>query len=230
MKQPLWTTPRFIMIFSLFLFFLFGALLGAIIDEIWGDKQLLQLDQAVSHQIFVNQNPHHQLFFLTITNLGESGALTVMTILIATGLLLDGRKLEAILFVGGFGITGASVYVLKCLTDRIGPVDRILPHEVLGAFPSGHAALSLFFFGFIAYFLSRKVKKLSHGLFIFSGGLFIAGLIGISRVYLNVHWVSDVLGGFALAAAFLSLCIGFLEIEHQHTRHRNKVSAGTRSK
>lgn len=213
MTALLWKKPKFILAFSLFLFCLFGALFGETMDEIWGDKQLLPLDQATSHWMSVNQEPYDRLFFLIITDLSEGGILAALTLLIAAGLWFYRRRLESIVFVGGFGVTGVSVYILKFLTDRARPAGASLLHETSGAFPSGHAALSFFFFGFLAYVLSRKVKKKSYSIFVFTAGLLMAGLIGVSRVYLNVHWVSDVLGGFALAAAFLSLCIGFLEMQ-----------------
>lgn len=213
MTAPLWKKPRFILAFSLFLFCLFGALFGEIMEEIWLDKQLLPLDQATSHLMATNheQEPYDWLFFLGITYMSEGGVLAVLTLLIAAGLWFYRYRSESILFVVGFGVTGVSVAILKFVTDRVRPTGASLLHETSGAFPSGHAALSLFFFGFLAYLLSRMVQKKRHSMLVFTAGLAIAGLIGTSRVYLNVHWVSDVFGGFALSAAFLSLCIGILE-------------------
>ncbi|MDE3017105.1 MAG: phosphatase PAP2 family protein [Pseudomonadota bacterium] len=226
MTTALWKKPKFIMAFSLFLFFLFGALFSEIMDEIWQEKQLLPLDQATSHWMSVNQEPYDRLFFLTITDLSEGGVLAVLTLLITASLWFYRRRVESILFFGGFGVTGVSVAILKFMTDRVRPAGASLLHETSAAFPSGHAALSLFFFGFLAYLLSRRVQKKRYSVLVFAAGLSIAGLIGASRVYLNVHWLSDVLGGFALAAAFLSLCIGFLEMQNLHVYNsRHKVTA-----
>jgi len=208
--------PRFIIVFSLFLACLFGALFFEIMDEIWRDKQLLPLDQATSHWMTVNQEPYDRLFFLTITDLSEGGVLALLTIIIAAGLWFYHYRVESLLFFGGFGGVGVSVAILKFLTNRARPEGAILLHETSGAFPSGHAALSLFFFGFLAYLLSRRIKNKTYGIFVFVAGLSIASLIGTSRIYLNAHWVSDVLGGFTLAAAFLSLCIGLMEIKILH--------------
>lgn len=206
------------MAFSLFLFCLFGVLFSEVMDEIWVDKQLLPIDRATSNWMTINQEHHDRLFFLTITYLSASTVLVVLTPVIAAGLWFCRHKLESVLFFGGIAVTGATVAVLKLLTDRARPAEAALLHETSGAFPSGHAALSLFFFGFLSYLLSRRVRKKSYRTLVFTAGLSIAGLIGASRVYLNIHWVSDVLGGFALAAAFLSLCIGFLEVQNRYAR------------
>ncbi|MDE3016951.1 MAG: phosphatase PAP2 family protein [Pseudomonadota bacterium] len=216
MTTSLWKKPKFIMAFSLSLFCFFDAIFGKILDEIWLEKEFLPLDRSTSHLMAFNhgQEPYDWLFFLTVTYVGE--ALAVLTLLIAAGLWFYRRRMESLLFIGGFGVTGVSIVILKFLTDRVRPAGASLLHETSTSFPSGHAALSLFFFGFLAYLLSRRVRKKRYGVLVFAAGLAIAGLIGASRIYLNVHWLSDVLGGFALAAAFLSLCIGFLEMQNLH--------------
>ena len=220
MTISLWKKPRFILAFSLFLFCLFGASLAQITDEIWREKEFLPFDQVASQWMADNQEPYDRLFFLTMTYAGEGETLALLTLLIGTSLWFYGRRLESILFIGGFSFTGITVFILKLLTDRVRPAMSSLLHETSAAFPSGHAALSLFFFGFLAYLLSRRFQKKRYAILVFAVGLAIAGVIGASRVYLNVHWLSDVLGGFALAAAFLSLCIGFLEMQNQRTTLR----------
>jgi membrane-associated phospholipid phosphatase len=214
MTALLWRRPRFIFAFSLFLFCLFGTFFAKITDEVWLENEFLPLDQVMNRLMATNhlQEPHDWLFFLGITRLAEGSVLAVLLFMAVASLWFYRRKVEAALLLAGFSITGLSVVLFKLLTDRVRPAGAALLNETSGAFPSGHAALSLFFFGFLGYLLSRQTKKKLYSSLVFAAGLSIAGLIGISRVYLNVHWVSDVLAGFALAAAFLSLCIGFMEI------------------
>lgn len=211
MTKHLWTRPRFILVFSLFLFCLFGLLFAETIDEIWVDKKLLVLDHATNHWVTTHQKPYERLFFRIITDLSGSAVLAVFTLFIAGGLWYYRHKTESIIFLSGFITTAAGVTVFKHLMHRARPFGASLV-ETSASFPSSHAAHSLFFFGFLAYLLSRRIHKKSVSFLVFSTGLGIAGLIGISRIYLNMHWVSDVLGGFALSAAILSLCIGFLEM------------------
>ena len=65
---------------------------------------------------------------------------------------------------------------------------------------------------------SNGAHRKAYALSIMLAGVGLAGVIGISRLYLNVHWLSDVLGGFTLAAAYLCLSIGFLET-HKRRAH-----------
>ena len=222
--MPLWKKPRFILAFSLFLFCLFAAGFGKMADEIGREKEFLPLDQSMSHWMAANQEPYDRLFFMTMTYAGEGEVLVPLTLLITGVLWFYGRRLESVLFIGGIGSTAVAVFLLKLLTDRARPALSSLLHETSAAFPSGHAALSLFFFGFLSYLLSRRFQKKRYSLLIFAAGFAIAGLIGTSRIYLNVHWLSDVLGGFALAGAILSLCIGLLEMQNRHVAfHRVRV-------
>lgn len=215
MTVRLWTRPRFIFAFTLFLFFLFTALFFKATDEIWLEQESFFFDAHTS-QLMADNYLHETYdwrFFMAITYLGNGAVLTAVTLLAAGLLRFYRRNIESILFLGGFAMTGISVILFKLMTDRLRPDGASLLQETSGAFPSGHAALSFYFFGFLGYLLSRRAKKKLHRFLIFAASLSLAGLIGISRIYLNVHWVSDVLAGFALAAAFLSLCIGLLETQ-----------------
>ena len=170
---------------------------------------MLPLDLAVSRWMADHQDFSARRFFLTVTYLCTGPVFVALTMLTAAGLWLYRRRLESALFMGGIALTGGAVHILKILTVRVRPEGAALLHETGGSFPSGHAAFSLFFFGFLAYLLSRQVKGRPCRILICAAALLIAGVIGASRIYLNAHWVSDVLGGFVLAAAFLSLFTGF---------------------
>lgn len=213
MTPNLWTRPRFVIAFSLFLFFIFAALFFKTADEVWLEQETFRLDTLV-HQLMVSNHlyaPYDWRFFLAITYLGNGVVLATVTLLVAALLRFYRQSTESALLLCGFAVTSLSVVVFKLMTDRLRPDGASLLNETSGAFPSGHAALSFYFFGFLGYLLARRSKKKSHRFLIFAASLSLAGFIGFSRIYLNVHWVSDVLAGFSLAAAVLSLCIGFLE-------------------
>ena len=77
----------------------------------------------------------------------------------------------------------------------------------LHGFPSAHAFVALVFYGLVVYMLLDTLKNLEKRFYLVVGGSLLTLLIGFSRLYLGVHWFSDVLGGYALAAAWLSLLI-----------------------
>ena len=99
------------------------------------------------------------------------------------------------------------IYVMKMFFERPRPPYPILYREESFSFPSGHATFSFVFYGTLAYFIwltdLPKVWKYIAMTFLVSLSL----AIGFSRVYLHVHYASDVLGGFCLGYSWLFLMI-----------------------
>ena len=101
-------------------------------------------------------------------------------------------------------------YVLKILFSRNRPADINLIVETGFSFPSGHAMISLGIYGFLIYLLlSSDKNKISKIIGTVSLVLLIF-LIGISRIYLGVHYATDVIAGFIISASYLLLFIRFI--------------------
>ena len=95
----------------------------------------------------------------------------------------------------------------KLIFARTRPEDINLINEFGYSFPSGHSMVSLAFYGFFIYIIAHlKIKKNKKILYCSLLALFVL-LIGISRIYLGVHYASDVLAGYALAMAYLIIYI-----------------------
>lgn len=77
------------------------------------------------------------------------------------------------------------------------------------SFPSGHSMVSLAFYGFLIYLIAHKKMKRKRKVLYCSLLSLLVFLIGISRIYLGVHFASDVLAGFALSMSYLILYIQF---------------------
>lgn len=75
------------------------------------------------------------------------------------------------------------------------------------SFPSGHAMVGLIFYGFLAYYFGKETKSLKLKMSIFVLASLFIFLIGLSRIVLNVHYASDVLGGFLIGFIYLMGCI-----------------------
>ena len=101
-------------------------------------------------------------------------------------------------------------YVLKILFSRTRPVDINLIVETGFSFPSGHAMMSLGIYGFLIYLLllsdKNKISKIIGTCFL----ILLIFLIGISRIYLGVHYATDVIAGFIISASYLLLFIRFI--------------------
>jgi membrane-associated phospholipid phosphatase len=110
--------------------------------------------------------------------------------------------------------------LLKWLFERPRPALQHLA-EVSGmSFPSGHAMMSFSFYGLLIYliFENTELKPLRYALCILL--LILMHLIGFSRVYLHVHYASDVLAGFAIGTVWLIFCLFFLRQIERYSRNR----------
>ncbi|MDZ4140744.1 MAG: phosphatase PAP2 family protein [Methylotenera sp.] len=210
-------SPRFILMLGVFAAYFFGWMFSEIAEEIWIEKEIFPLDQITSAWMADGQHPLGQQLFSALTMLGSFKWLAILALAVAGLLIYKKLRLESIILLGGFALTAISIMLIKFLSDRTRPYSNLSLLENTMSFPSGHMAHSLFVYGFLAYLLSRCVRNRMHSLWIMISGVGLAGMIGISRLYLNVHWLSDVLAGFTLAAAYLCLCIAYLE----SARHNN---------
>jgi membrane-associated phospholipid phosphatase len=80
------------------------------------------------------------------------------------------------------------------------------------SFPSGHSIIAIAFYGLLFYFLIRNLKK--HHLSSAIGALLFVNFIGFTRIYLGVHYFTDVIAGFALGGMWLLLAISIVEWEN----------------
>ena len=222
-NMALFQTPRFIFILGIFAACFFGWMFAEIAEEIWIEKEIFPFDQATNAWMVNGQNPLGRQVFSALTMMGSFKWLATLVLAVSGFLFYRKKRLEILILLGGFSLTTASVMLIKLLSARARPFSNLSLLESTTAFPSGHMAHSLFVYGFLAYLLSRCVRRKTHSLWIMLSGVGLAGIIGLSRLYLNVHWLSDVLGGFTLAAAYLCLCIGLLESVQRNESPPKKI-------
>lgn len=139
-----------------------------------------------------------------ITFMGEGTTLILLSLAI---LIFMKDKILGMTIPFNLFLIGSINIVLKSIVKRARPVGiRLI--EIGGySFPSGHSASSLAFYGFLMYLIYKKCKnkKLKIASIIGLGLLILS--IGISRIYLGVHYASDVLGGFLLSGAYLAVYV-----------------------
>ena len=142
-----------------------------------------------------------------ITALGGPTLLTLLTAAVSLFLALDGKKHMALFVCGSIGSGLLVSNLLKDSFDR--PRPDIVPHEVYAAassFPSGHSMLSALTYLTLGAILARShERKLLKAYFLLIA-VFLTVLIGVTRVYLGVHWPTDVLAGWTAGAVWALLC------------------------
>jgi membrane protein DedA with SNARE-associated domain/membrane-associated phospholipid phosphatase len=149
-----------------------------------------------------------------VTFLG-SGWVTYPLAAIAAVVLAVRRKwMEFWALSVGFILTAALVPEIKAWTDRPRPPDPLISVDG-SAFPSGHAAQATLYTWLAITFALRVVPGITRRSLVIAGGIALTGLIGLTRVYLRVHWLSDVSAGWALgASAFAVVAAVVLVISH----------------
>jgi membrane-associated phospholipid phosphatase len=157
-------------------------------------------------------NPSLDSLMLTITRLGDPIVVVIIVIVSLAILWWRRQQQEAKIFV--IACLGAFVLNtgLKLVFSKVRPQlwTHLIP-ETSFSFPSGHALGSLVLYGLLAYLLATNYPKAAKFIYVFAAFL-IAG-IGISRLYLGVHWPTDILAGYGVGFLWLMICITMLKLQ-----------------
>ncbi len=174
-------------------------------------EQTTEFDIAILQSIYKLHTPLLNQIMTGITFLGNGSTLIFMSCLVGIFLLITRKFASAfnliIVTTGGIGL---NVW-LKNIFARVRPAlwERIVDAADY-SFPSGHAMVSLVVYGFIGYLLIVNFRSWSSVILFFTTLLILA--IGFSRLYLGVHWPTDIIAGYAAGLVWLISCILSLEI------------------
>lgn len=197
--------------FSIWLFY-------EIADEVL-EKETNKIDTEILLTFKDLHSPLMNQVMTGITFFGEPTMLVVSCVVVGLVLLIRGLRSEATtLTIAALGAGGLN-YVLKNIFSRARPElwDRIIDVRYY-SFPSGHAMVSMVIYGFIGYLLAINFPRWRVSIGILTV-LFIT-LIGATRLYLGVHWPSDILAGYTAGLVWLLTCILSLEIWRDYRAHK----------
>jgi membrane-associated phospholipid phosphatase len=181
---------------------------GGLTQDVVGHDDMALLDPRFAAWVVDHRIGWLTAFMRRVTWLGSTAVIVSALALVSAFYLLrrrdwrPGAKLAA--SVGG----AIALYeIVKPIVDRPRPAPVIWIGKYSGgAFPSGHATQAVAFYAMLALVLSagRSVKARA---LLWSVAAVMAALVGASRLYLGAHWLSDVLGGYALGAAWVALVV-----------------------
>jgi undecaprenyl-diphosphatase len=142
----------------------------------------------------------------TISVVFDTTALAVISLVVAIFLFVLHHRRYSLLLLGAMAGDALLVALFKTMIISPRPLNEIIV-ETGYSFPSGHTTSSVVFVGVLTYFAwkqwdSTKIKALTAGLYVS-----ITAVVGFDRIYLNVHWFSDIVGAFFLGAFWLTFCI-----------------------
>jgi undecaprenyl-diphosphatase len=207
-----------------------GALFLGVIATLTAGVLFLLLARGVAHGAFdrldhgilvwvrAHRTPLLNNIFGGLTSLGSGYVLAPMTLGACVALWLGGRPGMAVALAVAMIGAGLIDDGLKALVHRPRPEFglRMVPAAVFGyAFPSGHTTSSFTFFVTLALLIAGHVQNGTLRTFLVLYALAMGGLVAVSRVYLGVHYPSDVLGGFLVGVAW-SIAITIAEHLWRH--------------
>jgi undecaprenyl-diphosphatase len=182
-------------------------LLGIVQDYIARDP-LIAFDLRLANLLYAFRSPPLLTLFYAVTLLGSSAVVIITAMALSAALLTRNRKEEAItLWITIVGTAGLT-FLSKLAFHRIRP-EGILPTLISDSFsfPSGHAANAASLYGFLAYLVIRTYRSWRVRVLSLFGCALLIFLIDLSRLYLGVHFLSDVLAGNLLSFAVLLFAI-----------------------
>lgn len=175
----------------------------AILEDIF-ENEIWKLDTSIYNFISKFISAPVTKVFKVITNL--SGVMFIIVITIILLLALRKKKYGKYIFIN-LAIVTLLNQALKYIIQRPRPTEFRIINESGYSFPSGHSMVSMAFYGFLIYLIYKNIenKYIKWAVCVLLTILIL--LIGISRIYLGVHYPSDVIGGFCLSMAYLILFI-----------------------
>ncbi len=184
----------------------------ALVEEIFLESNFA-VDTAILSSLRSPSNPTHPIgpgwaedVARDITALGSVSVLTIVTVATISFLIILGRRRTALgVFIAVAGGTGLG-QLAKIIFGR--PRPDFLPATEFHttSFPSGHAMMAAVTYLTVAALVARILPGFALKSHAMISAIIVTVLVGISRVYLGMHWPSDVVGGWALGAAWALLC------------------------
>ncbi len=189
------------------------------------DHKIVNFDQTIISFIQGYESPSLTLVMKFFTYLGAFPAVMVLFIVVSYYLYIV-LKHQAEFWLFATVIIGTAIFnqILKLLFHRARPEFHRLIEAGGYSFPSGHAMTAFAFYGIVAFLLWRHIAtRNGRTVLIFASIIFIV-MIGTSRIYLGVHYPSDIVGGYFASGLWLTIVIWFYQRYKEKQYERKHVS------
>jgi undecaprenyl-diphosphatase len=182
-----------------------GALIAQLMDEVSEDDDLTRFDQELLDVVVEHRTPWWNGVARNVTHLGDPWLVTAVVAAVALALVVWRRYHLAAFVVLASGGAAVVSSVTKQVFDRPRPPTSLWLGTAWGpSFPSGHATQSIACWGAVAVVACVLVRSRAARAAIIGAAVCVALAVGTSRVYLAVHWASDVICGWAISLMWLT--------------------------
>ena len=195
-----------------------AALFAEIAEHLGPGARMSRADEALTAAIRTHGAPATLGVFAVLTHFGDAITLTLLGTGVALLLWWQRQRALALGWVLALGGNALLNPMLKRVFERVRPLHEPgLVSELSWSFPSGHTSSATVAYGMLAYVALRTLPKVWHVPVVLAAAA-LAFTVGCSRVFLQVHFVSDVLAGFASGVAWLTVCIVSVELARVYRR------------
>ncbi|OKL41108.1 phosphatase PAP2 family protein [Pontibacter flavimaris] len=198
-------------------------LLSNLAESVVEAEWVVQVDKKFNILLYGIRSEGLSQALYTVTWLGDRQAVFVLGGLATAVLLFRRQWFSIVAYWLAMGGVGLSVRFGKTIISRARPQQDMAYYLVDHfSFPSGHATTSLVLIGMLAYLLYRHLQAAWQRRLVVALALLLIGLVGFSRMYLGVHYLSDVVAGYLLGILWLLVGISLVEVlEYNRRRHDN---------
>jgi membrane protein DedA with SNARE-associated domain/membrane-associated phospholipid phosphatase len=203
-------------------------LFGGVVEDLITGDPLVRFDRALDDYLHSHATPHLTTFFLVVTAFGSTVAMVLLGVVVAA--LLAWRRLWTLLWTWIAAVAGSALlnWLLKGLFQRPRPhFAHPLVVETSYSFPSGHAMESFVVYGMLAYLAVLWLRSWEARMAAVCGAALVVVLIGFSRMYLGVHYFSDIVAGYAAGGVWLSALMTGAETIRRGGKHGNGSKSPT---
>jgi len=190
-----------------------GWMFGALAEDVLARDSMTLYDAGVSRWLLSLATEDSSQFFYMITLLGSPWFIFIASLLMSGWLAWRKQWLQLSALI--FSLGGGTLLneLLKNIFLRPRPdFPNVFYHEIGYGFPSGHAMLSVLFYGMTAYLIASQGFSWKTQIRLVVTAFTISVLIGFSRIFLGVHFLTDVLGGWAAGVVWLTVCVMSLKL------------------
>ncbi|NGP46349.1 phosphatase PAP2 family protein [Bacillaceae bacterium SIJ1] len=211
-------TGAVVAILSVWVFFELG-------DTILADERF-RFDTLVNGWVDQWTTPAVLQWMTILTEFGSVLWLTIVTIAVAIWLYLKNESVTAIVF---FGLACASGGLLNSLLKQVFQRERPIILETVDgtgySFPSGHAMGACIIYGLSAYVIQRQMKNTVSKVVLIVCTILLVTIVGLSRIFLDVHYPTDILAGFSAGLVWVLTALSIMEWRRSVRRRRQLLSS-----
>ncbi|MBB5462016.1 bifunctional DedA family/phosphatase PAP2 family protein [Paraburkholderia sp. Cpub6] len=178
-----------------------GALFFGVLEDVVSGDPLTTIDLSVYHFLQSIRTPWGDTVLAALATLGSGITLFALVVTVALWMVWERRWRTIVYWLAAVVFSQLLILGLQLAMRRAPPNELMSGHF---AFPSNHVAATVIIYGFLAFLLARRIGKLG-GVLVAAASIIVVIVVALAGVYFGRYWVSDAIGGAALASVWVAL-------------------------